>query len=173
MSKPGAVALSPLSIPDSIPPFDELYGALLIGTFITLMLYGLTVHQTYRYVCLYPSDVLVLKFIAFGLFIMQKSFTQTWYIFRFLNSAGYGSAILVDVTLTGALVAILRSRHTALQRTNNLLDSLALYAVVATVLTTISTVPISVMTLMMPHNFIWIAMTMPATKVYSNSVLAM
>lgn len=83
-SKPGAVVLSPLSIPDSIPPFDELYGALLIGTFITLMsvgicctdkpfdclltsttrLYGLTVHQTYRYVCLYPSDALVLKFIV-------------------------------------------------------------------------------------------------------------
>ncbi|KAM5544109.1 hypothetical protein V8D89_002295 [Ganoderma adspersum] len=35
---------------------DGTYGALLLGTFFSLVLYGLILHQTYRYVRLHPHD---------------------------------------------------------------------------------------------------------------------
>ncbi|EIW53736.1 uncharacterized protein TRAVEDRAFT_52859 [Trametes versicolor FP-101664 SS1] len=39
-----------------VPALDNTYGALLIGTFLGLILYGLTLHQAYRYFRLYPND---------------------------------------------------------------------------------------------------------------------
>ncbi|KAM5544746.1 hypothetical protein V8D89_001644 [Ganoderma adspersum] len=35
---------------------DDTYGALLLGTFFSLVLYGLVLHQTYRYIRLHPHD---------------------------------------------------------------------------------------------------------------------
>ncbi|KAI1790243.1 hypothetical protein LXA43DRAFT_1149115 [Ganoderma leucocontextum] len=46
------------------PPLDDTYGALFLGTVFGLMVYGLTVHQVYRYYRLYPNDPLVLKLLA-------------------------------------------------------------------------------------------------------------
>ncbi|KAI0808208.1 hypothetical protein C8Q74DRAFT_120583 [Fomes fomentarius] len=106
--------------------------------------------------------------------VMEWSFEDSTfnYLSR-LNFLAFGVIIVVDCSLTSALVAILRSRRTAFKRTNSMLKSLSLYAIIATAMTTISTIPIDIFLVIQPHNFIWIAMTMPATKVYSNSVLAM
>ncbi|TBU27657.1 hypothetical protein BD311DRAFT_778854 [Dichomitus squalens] len=41
---------------------DDTFGAVLLGTFFALMLYGVTLQQAYRYHVLYPSDRLLLKF---------------------------------------------------------------------------------------------------------------
>ncbi|KAI0808209.1 hypothetical protein C8Q74DRAFT_1363616 [Fomes fomentarius] len=62
----GAAGLSPLDepYPIIIPSFEETYGAILVGTFVTFILYGLSVHQTYCYARLYPSDTVVLKLIV-------------------------------------------------------------------------------------------------------------
>ncbi|KAI1792178.1 hypothetical protein LXA43DRAFT_364882 [Ganoderma leucocontextum] len=42
--------MSPLS------HIDDTYGALLLGTFFSLVLYGLILHQAYRYIRLHPRD---------------------------------------------------------------------------------------------------------------------
>ncbi|KAI0767373.1 hypothetical protein C8Q74DRAFT_1279987 [Fomes fomentarius] len=105
--------------------------------------------------------------------LLTRFFSGTSNLFRPLISIGLGVDIAVDCSLTGALVAILRQRRTAFQRTNVLLDKLVLYAAIATVMTTAATIPVLVFVLIQPHSFIWIALVMPATKVYSNSVLAM
>ncbi|KAI0769928.1 hypothetical protein C8Q74DRAFT_859280 [Fomes fomentarius] len=271
-----------------LPSFEESYGAIFIGTFVTLVLYGLSLEQTYRYVSLsWARDALILKFIVIGLFvtdtfhcafimhmcyhylvtdlmnpfdllfltwslkllplvtganflfaqsfylrriylakfgyralissiivtlmlievvliiittvetIMQDTFIKKVIIERVTTALSYDVAIVVDCSLTGALVAILRKNRTVFKETNNILTSLALYAVIASMsfklfsvaaipiqlthiylihiatLTTLSTIPITISTLIRPHNFIWIALTMPATKVYTISVLTM
>ncbi|EIW57852.1 uncharacterized protein TRAVEDRAFT_48879 [Trametes versicolor FP-101664 SS1] len=43
------------------PALDNTFGAVLLGTFIGLIIYGLTLHQSYRYVRLYPNDSRALK----------------------------------------------------------------------------------------------------------------
>ncbi|KAI1790583.1 hypothetical protein LXA43DRAFT_1146134 [Ganoderma leucocontextum] len=55
------MASSPL--PPAVPqiPMDKLFGSVLIGTFLGLVLYGITLHQFYRYSRMYPSDRMVLK----------------------------------------------------------------------------------------------------------------
>ncbi|KAM5544715.1 hypothetical protein V8D89_001613 [Ganoderma adspersum] len=45
----------------AFPALDNTFGAILIGTFLGLMLYGLSLHQTYRYFRMYPRDTLLLK----------------------------------------------------------------------------------------------------------------
>ncbi|KAI0760696.1 hypothetical protein C8Q74DRAFT_1372511 [Fomes fomentarius] len=227
--------------PISFPSIGSTLGALLICTFVTLMLYGIAVHQTYRYVYLYPADALILKFIAYSLFyhylitdfqnpldlgrniwssqqytilvvilkllhaanfklryrvlvsvavgsmmltelglvtantckaFIATDYEGTYKFFR-LDSGLFGVAILTDCTLTGTLVAILHSRRTEFAHTNNVLNTLALYAVIATALNTALTIPAFAFVVVQPYNFIWIAISTPVTKVYSNSVLAM
>ncbi|KAI0740159.1 hypothetical protein C8Q76DRAFT_790630 [Earliella scabrosa] len=244
------------SLDSLFPSLDDTLGALLIGTFVTLMLYGLLVHQTYRYLRLYKTDALVLRLIAFGLLITDTVYCATlidlcyhflvkeyskilalaqtrWHVhfstpartltdslglprtgliatnaakafmsdttagsllsvYRHLDSILFGVAIAIDCALTGALVIILRGRRTQFKRTNGVLDALALYAVIATVLNTTLTIPAFALVsyilavrdrqgdmnpasqvLTQPDNFIWIAIGIPVCQVYSNSVLAM
>jgi len=67
------------SIPSSLPPllvlpaFDNSLGALLIGCFCSLSIYGIVVHQTYRYYILYPNDKTFLK-ISVGLMLSLDTF---------------------------------------------------------------------------------------------------
>ncbi|KAI0648826.1 hypothetical protein C8Q79DRAFT_924268 [Trametes meyenii] len=53
------------SLPSTIPALDSTFGAILLGTCFGLMLYGLTVHQSYQYFRLYPNDIPVLKILVF------------------------------------------------------------------------------------------------------------
>ncbi|EIW57836.1 uncharacterized protein TRAVEDRAFT_48863 [Trametes versicolor FP-101664 SS1] len=54
---------SPPLLP-AVPALDNTFGAVLIGTCIGLIFYGLTAHQTYRYFRLYPNDVSILKVLV-------------------------------------------------------------------------------------------------------------
>ncbi|KAI0739671.1 hypothetical protein C8Q80DRAFT_1274723 [Daedaleopsis nitida] len=47
-----------------IPPLDNTFGALLIGTFVGLIQYGWTAHQGYRYFRLYQDDRWSLKVLV-------------------------------------------------------------------------------------------------------------
>ncbi|TBU39142.1 hypothetical protein BD309DRAFT_872912 [Dichomitus squalens] len=58
-----------------LPALDNTYGALLLGTFIGLMLYGLTVHQTYRYFRLYPTDIPVLVYLVLAILTIETVHT--------------------------------------------------------------------------------------------------
>ncbi|PIL32388.1 hypothetical protein GSI_05634 [Ganoderma sinense ZZ0214-1] len=55
-------SISPMTHPGQSP--DSTFGAVLIGTFVGLTLYGLVVHQTYRYFMLYPKDSGWIKTLA-------------------------------------------------------------------------------------------------------------
>ncbi|PIL32224.1 hypothetical protein GSI_05469 [Ganoderma sinense ZZ0214-1] len=50
----------------AIPPLDNTYGAIMLGTFGGLTLYGLTMHQCYRYMRLpyYKTDATYIKFMV-------------------------------------------------------------------------------------------------------------
>ncbi|KAI0326048.1 hypothetical protein GY45DRAFT_1374278 [Cubamyces sp. BRFM 1775] len=61
-------ASPPLSKP---PALDNTYGAGLIGTSVGLMLYGLTIHQVYRYFRLYPTDAAYLKIYIVILLLLE------------------------------------------------------------------------------------------------------
>ncbi|KAJ8481501.1 hypothetical protein ONZ51_g5956 [Trametes cubensis] len=52
----GALPLLP-----KLPPLDNTYGAILLGSFASLMLYGLTLHQAYRYIRAHATDGLYMK----------------------------------------------------------------------------------------------------------------
>ncbi|KAI0709760.1 hypothetical protein C8Q76DRAFT_78668 [Earliella scabrosa] len=53
-------ATQPLVLPE-LPALDNTLGAVLIGTFVSLVLYGLALHQAYHYYVSYPYDKLWLK----------------------------------------------------------------------------------------------------------------
>ncbi|TBU53313.1 hypothetical protein BD310DRAFT_909593 [Dichomitus squalens] len=45
-----------LALLPKLPPLDNTFGAVLIGTFMSLILYGMTLHQLYRYLLTYATD---------------------------------------------------------------------------------------------------------------------
>ncbi|KAI0788096.1 hypothetical protein C8Q74DRAFT_1195914 [Fomes fomentarius] len=47
-----------------VPSLDNTFGAVLLGTCAGLVLFGLTVHQSYRYFRMYPQDSSVLKIMV-------------------------------------------------------------------------------------------------------------
>ncbi|PIL32471.1 hypothetical protein GSI_05174 [Ganoderma sinense ZZ0214-1] len=53
--------LSPADVPLPHISIDKSFGSMLIGTFLGLVLYGITLHQVYRYTRMYPSDRIELK----------------------------------------------------------------------------------------------------------------
>ncbi|KAL1949915.1 hypothetical protein VTO73DRAFT_8796 [Trametes versicolor] len=60
----------PLSLPLSDLPtsgglsLDTTYGAYLLGTFVSLPMYGLSMHQLFRYVRLYPKDTTYIRILV-------------------------------------------------------------------------------------------------------------
>ncbi|PIL32334.1 hypothetical protein GSI_05580 [Ganoderma sinense ZZ0214-1] len=62
------------------PTFDGLtvgntYGALLLGTFFSLVLYGLILHQTYRYIRLHPHDYTYIQVLVASSLILETLHT--------------------------------------------------------------------------------------------------
>ncbi|OSC99545.1 hypothetical protein PYCCODRAFT_1427051 [Trametes coccinea BRFM310] len=55
----------------SSPSLDHTYGALLLGTFLGLLLYGFALHQMYRYYRLYPDDKRGLKVLVVAITLFQ------------------------------------------------------------------------------------------------------
>ncbi|PIL37248.1 hypothetical protein GSI_00941 [Ganoderma sinense ZZ0214-1] len=70
---PAPLELFSLSGHGPSPTLDETFGAVLVGTFLSLMLYGVTLHQAFRYHALYPSDRSLLKFASVIMQILPLS----------------------------------------------------------------------------------------------------
>ncbi|RDX44032.1 hypothetical protein OH76DRAFT_1123804 [Lentinus brumalis] len=93
-----------------LPALDNTYGALFLGMVFGLMLYGLTVHQTYRYLRLYPSDRHFLFWLVITIVILETVHTVAiiaacyWHLItNFFNplslQEGYwGTRVLTPVT---------------------------------------------------------------------------
>ncbi|KAI0666789.1 hypothetical protein C8Q78DRAFT_421422 [Trametes maxima] len=70
--------LSPLSL--GLPSVGSTLGAVYIGIMLGALLYGLTVHQTYRYFKLYPSDKIYIKILVVTIFVLETAHSLLWYI---------------------------------------------------------------------------------------------
>ncbi|KAI0654639.1 hypothetical protein C8Q70DRAFT_510186 [Cubamyces menziesii] len=57
--------VDPLPVLPQVPSLKDTYGAVLIGTYVSLMLYGVTLHQAYRYSRLSTSDSSATKWSGF------------------------------------------------------------------------------------------------------------
>ncbi|KAI0763307.1 hypothetical protein BD413DRAFT_211354 [Trametes elegans] len=76
-----------LSLPlPQIPSLNNTYGAILLGTFGSLMLYGLTLHQAYRYARLHIGDSIYMKLYVLALLLFDTFHTvlcmhmSYWYL---------------------------------------------------------------------------------------------
>ncbi|KAH9939756.1 uncharacterized protein BXZ73DRAFT_99388 [Epithele typhae] len=59
----------------AIPPLDNTYGSVLIGTCLGLILYGVTLLQSYRYFQLFPADRPFLKMLVVAMLILETLYT--------------------------------------------------------------------------------------------------
>ncbi|KAH9902490.1 hypothetical protein C8Q73DRAFT_785159 [Cubamyces lactineus] len=62
---------NPLDFLPPVPSLNNSFGAFLIATFLGLMLYGLTLHQSYRYYRLFREDIELIKAIVFSTVILE------------------------------------------------------------------------------------------------------
>ncbi|KAI0683911.1 hypothetical protein C8T65DRAFT_749163 [Cerioporus squamosus] len=92
--------------------------------------------------------------------------------YLWLDSGSFSIATVTDLVLMIVFVVILRSSKTAFRDTRRGLDTLARYAVVATLLNTALTLAAFISSITSKQSFIYMAMAIPTTKIYTNGVLA-
>ncbi|KAJ3004702.1 hypothetical protein NUW54_g4688 [Trametes sanguinea] len=69
------VPFNPLALLQEVPSLNNTFGAFLLGTFIGLMLYGLTLHQTYRYYRLFPGDLKLIQAFVITTLVLETIHT--------------------------------------------------------------------------------------------------
>ncbi|KAJ3005375.1 hypothetical protein NUW54_g4366 [Trametes sanguinea] len=67
-------------VPGTLSALTESLGAILLGTIFGSMLYGLMLHQTYRYWRLYPNDKFILKGLVASIVVMETFHMVLWII---------------------------------------------------------------------------------------------
>ncbi|KAH9896091.1 hypothetical protein C8Q73DRAFT_465352 [Cubamyces lactineus] len=58
-----------------VPSLNSTYGAVLLGSYFGLMMYGFNLHQAYRYARLFPGDQLFLKAVVVAVLILESFHT--------------------------------------------------------------------------------------------------
>ncbi|KAI0631798.1 hypothetical protein C8Q77DRAFT_1128890 [Trametes polyzona] len=117
--EPGELAAWDFSPLLSLPSLDNTFGAFLIGTFLSLILYGICVHQAYRYFRLYQRDGAVIKTVVAAMIIGETLYAavcmHACYYYLVTNYfdplsllRGVWSIQLLSL-LTGALIFISQS----------------------------------------------------------------
>ncbi|KAI0323970.1 hypothetical protein GY45DRAFT_1289638 [Cubamyces sp. BRFM 1775] len=61
-----------------MPSLNDTLGAVLLGAIFGFMLYGLMLHQTYRYYRMYPNDGVMLKGLIMIIVVMETFHTAMW-----------------------------------------------------------------------------------------------
>ncbi|KAI0667913.1 hypothetical protein C8Q78DRAFT_1081789 [Trametes maxima] len=76
---PVSPPISPSSsgLPQQMPALDYTFGAVLVGTALGLVLYGVTLHQSYRYSRMYPEDSRWLKALVIWV-VLLETITSAW-----------------------------------------------------------------------------------------------
>ncbi|KAI1796285.1 hypothetical protein LXA43DRAFT_1090354 [Ganoderma leucocontextum] len=109
-SLPTPVPLGALMARTPYPSLDQTFGAVLLGTFFSLMLYGVTLHQAYRYHTLYPSDRLLLKSAVYSTVILETAHMalscHTCYFYLVTNYADPLMLQRPTTTLQGLVIGI-------------------------------------------------------------------
>ncbi|TBU46932.1 hypothetical protein BD309DRAFT_856995 [Dichomitus squalens] len=76
---------SGFSIP-ATPSLGNTFGAIMISTFVSLMLYGLTAHQTFRYFRTYRTDIPLFKTLVSE---FRKSTADTFHSITLMHMCYY------------------------------------------------------------------------------------
>ncbi|KAH9896103.1 hypothetical protein C8Q73DRAFT_789887 [Cubamyces lactineus] len=239
--------------------FGNTFGSLLLGACFGLMMFGMAIHQTYRYFFLYKSDGRILKatvltvflsnllhsalcihtcyyylvqgeaipsylndgvwslrligpmsllivllvqgfyfrriytigmpayilvsvaclmlgaaasalFMAVNSFIIP-SFAE-WAHYTWLSAVPFGFILATDAILTGSLIYWLHRSRTGFQDTDSLLNVLIVYTINTGLLTSTLGLLCLVFALARPMDFAYIALNMPTTNCYTNSMFA-
>ncbi|KAL7278344.1 hypothetical protein ACG7TL_008320 [Trametes sanguinea] len=196
------VSTSPILHVLGFPSVASTLGATYIGLVIGTMLYGLTVHQGYRYYKLYPTDMLYIKVLSMAVYSCQ-----TFYCFRvFLIGPRYRWLVIPAVVsmttgfsfgvVAGVEAFVFVRELTELHRiswmvsvaygfavSSDLILTGALdqqypghphkYTINTGLLTSIVSVFAFVFALVIPGNLIYAAVSIVGAKLYANSVLAL
>ncbi|KAI8970728.1 hypothetical protein BD414DRAFT_540744 [Trametes punicea] len=80
-----------------IPSLNASLGAVYLGVVIGVMFYGLTVHQSYRYYKLYPTDRPYIKVLVSVIIFLESLHTMLWIFI------GFHYTISESFNLTGTL----------------------------------------------------------------------
>ncbi|KAH9939617.1 uncharacterized protein BXZ73DRAFT_99233 [Epithele typhae] len=119
MESPPADGSRPPQSLSPLPPLDNTYGALLVGTFFALMLYGWYILQCSRYIHSYPRDRWELKTLTLGIvdgmttFLCEMFYLRRVYLInrRLKYFFGFIGALIVvqfAVGLTSTILGLLR-----------------------------------------------------------------
>ncbi|KAL1939033.1 hypothetical protein VTO73DRAFT_10293 [Trametes versicolor] len=107
------------AFPIKLPALDDTMGALLVGTFIGLILLGITLHQAYRYARIFPNDsswlkglvafVVLLEIISSGLTMHACYY---YMVTNYFNPQDLGVSVWsanIHATVAGATMVISQS----------------------------------------------------------------
>ncbi|TBU25233.1 hypothetical protein BD311DRAFT_700759 [Dichomitus squalens] len=121
----------------AVPSLDNTFGVILIGTFIGLIMYGLSLYQTFRYFRVYVGDPLILRYTIIFLAVLDTMhsvacmYTSYYYVVtNYFNPVALLSgvwSIRVLAPLTGGTVLVAQSFYL---RRMYLLGSWYAYAVI-------------------------------------------
>ncbi|KAI0749986.1 hypothetical protein C8Q80DRAFT_1269777 [Daedaleopsis nitida] len=97
---------------------DNTWGAVLIGTYFGIMLYGLTLHQFYRYTRLSPNDSFFIKAVVYSVVAFETFHTVLcmhmgyWYLAtNYFNPVALGNGVWsVDMIPLSAASVIMASQ---------------------------------------------------------------
>ncbi|KAI9062519.1 hypothetical protein FKP32DRAFT_1593162 [Trametes sanguinea] len=133
-------------------------------------------HKYGLIVCVVTSFLMAAE-LGFSLTAAIKPFQDT-YTFDFYKDAwaitGLNAcAIPVDTILTGTLIFILLRNRTGFERTDSVIATVVLYVVNTGLLTGLVTTATLILSRVFPTRYYEVGMTIAATKVYSNTFLAM
>ncbi|OSD04824.1 hypothetical protein PYCCODRAFT_1465784 [Trametes coccinea BRFM310] len=134
-------------------------------------------NRKYGLMVLITTSALMAAELAFSLTAAIKPFQDT-YTFNFYKYAwaitGLNAcAIPVDMILTGTLIFILLRNRTGFERTDSVIATIVLYVINTGLLTGLVTITTLVLSRVFPTRYYEVGMTIAATKVYSNTFLAM
>ncbi|KAI0353769.1 hypothetical protein OH77DRAFT_1522309 [Trametes cingulata] len=130
-ANPAANATAPLP-PGSVfeGSLDDTYGAYLLGTFMSLILFGISIHQCYRYCRLYPTDTLYIRSLVGGLMILETlqmtllMFTCYYYLVsNYFNVAVFNNGVWSLKIIPGFIGLITLTAQTFFARRAWLLGS--------------------------------------------------
>ncbi|KAI0668959.1 hypothetical protein C8Q78DRAFT_1080830 [Trametes maxima] len=139
------MALDSAAVPTdtTVPSLALTFGLLLIGTFLGLVFYGITLYQTVWYLRAYASDprrlkltvvaVLYCAFFALRAHMAYASFSSSALSQSALGTSSsvvtLATGLVAEFLLTSALIAILYQSRTGIKRTDSLLNVLMVYTI--------------------------------------------
>ncbi|KAI0759700.1 hypothetical protein BD413DRAFT_617642 [Trametes elegans] len=92
--------------------------------------------------------------------------------FAWLICSALGTAVILDVFITGFLTFYLRRSRTGFKRTDSLVDVLMVYAINTGLSTSLINLVAALTAITMPYNLIYSGIYIIASKMYANSLLA-